>query len=61
MNLLLWKNYLEDHYNLAIFDIQENGLDFWIFIDNNTGVIACCIVNVTVGKLCEIERMSILM
>ena len=55
----LWKNYLEDHYNLAIFHIQENtGLDLWILIDKNTGVITRCTVNLTIRKFCEIDRMQ---
>lgn len=54
----LRKNYLEDHYNLTIFNIQENtGLDLWISIDRNTGVITCT-ANLTDRKVCEIQRMQ---
>lgn len=52
----LWKNYLEDHCNLAIFDIRKNNdLHLWVFIDKNASVISC-IANLTDRKLCEIER-----
>ena len=56
----LWKNYLEGLIiYLAKFDIQENiDLDLWIFADKNTDVISYCFANLTVRKLCEIERMQ---
>ncbi|XP_020295632.1 UPF0746 protein DDB_G0281095-like [Pseudomyrmex gracilis] len=56
--LTLRKHYLDECYNLAIENIQNNIGDnnIWISVDETTDATGQYIANLIVGKLCENEK-----